>query len=124
MDDNTVDRRLIVFATASINNKVSREEIIKRISEAGHSEKHAHLAFNTALEIVSKANADAKKQTRIWGICVLAIGLVFIAVAAYLSSGTVPAFRAGRLLIAWLLGAGAIVYGLWMLATGRDTDVI
>lgn len=114
---NTLDvtDKFLVFATRSLNFGHNPPDIRASLVEAGCSQEEADEVIERAAAGITQRREADKKATQLAGLCILAFGLVMLALAYYAGSGHVPNGRYGRLLMGYIVGGGASLVGLWML---------
>lgn len=112
-----------LYVTRSLNQGHSTPDIQKVLASYGFSAADADRLISEVGAKNDERRAKEKRITRIVGLCVMGFGAALLGLAVYLGSTEVQSARYGRLMLGYLLGAGALIYGAWLLVTGRDTDL-
>lgn len=105
-----------------IYRKEKKDKIISSMQDAGYDRETSERLVDYAEMLIKNEEIYEKSLVRNVGFFVLIFGFCILGLSYYLSQTDIPSARYGRLLLGFLLGLGASLYGLWLIVTGRDTD--
>lgn len=123
MGQNEIDDDLLFFVKRSLYQKRPVGDIIRVCVSDGYTEEITRRAIEIAAKKIAEQDATDRSFMRTIGIFVLLFGVIMLSIAYYLSGTDIPSARYGRLIVCFLMGFAAVVYGLWLIVTGRDTDL-
>lgn len=119
MSDEFSSDPMVIAATRALNlGHPPRDIKTNLIARMGCDELQATAAIEQAAAGIETRRAAEKKATRTAGLWILAFGAIMLALAILVGAGDVPSGRVGRMVMAYIVGGGASVVGLWLLIKG------